>query len=154
MATDVQTRIPFAYMSDGIAAMYTVTSAFSSAIATGACSPPSIDLLGGATSGYLHTLDSGHPLVLTMPEPGDLCGSTTLENVHLGEVFGARIWLRDLESLAVLMAFLAALWKLMPWSRRGDMEPFVTAGGTAGGGLSGWSDLDKDRAADPDRPEA
>ena len=116
LITSLNTHIPTSYLTDGVASITTINSALSSSIASGACTPFTFAPFTGTTTGAGKYLAS---LSITLPAPSDLgCGGT--QSTTVGDLYGMRGWIRDIFQFAILLATALIIWKMTPWSRRGD----------------------------------
>jgi hypothetical protein len=116
---DVQNRIPIVYFTDTIAAITTFKDALSTAVTTDECSAPDI-------APFTDEPDSGiwasiHSWSVALPAPADL-GCSGPEDSTAGELFGYRVWLRTLLLIGMLLGFVGFMWRMMPWSKPGDIE--------------------------------
>lgn len=113
--SDLNTRIPTAYISQTVSAMTTMYTGVNAAMSDGACAAPNIDPWHSVT-GPLASLSNFH---FQLPAPADL-GCTGPNDATVGELFGYRTFLLDLFTFGIWMSTAAILWRMTPWHRAGD----------------------------------
>ena len=122
---------PMSNIADAINATNTIVDAINTSATTNTCTAPTFDPFSQST-GLLGSLKG--KLVVSAPLPADVCtGTLPSYDSTVGEVFGYRTILRDIEAIGVWTATLAALWKMMPWARPGDGIEVISAIGSSGG---------------------
>ncbi len=140
---NIQNRVPIVYLTDSADAVSSFVSAWNTGVGTSACDAPSFSPFSDETTGVLsqsHVKD----WTFRLPAPSDVGCTADSYDSTAGNLFGYRSFLRDLEELALLMGFVAFMWKMMPWSRRGDMDIFEKMFPTGRGPDVDIDDYDRD----------
>lgn len=127
---NLQERIPFVYVTDAVNAVQTLNSGLSSAIATGACSPPTISPFSEESTGILSRLN----WTISMPAPTDLGCTNNVENADAGNLFGARDFIRTVLTIGIWASTAGIIWKMLPWARPGDPVDIISAFAAPGDG--------------------
>jgi hypothetical protein len=129
LPTGLNGKPPFLWVSDATAGITTMYNGITSSLASNKCAGPQVQPFHSFTAGIFATNSTIHNFTIALPSPASVGCAATSTNQNAGEIFGARAWIRAVELFGLTLAFMATIWRLLPWSHNSDAEIIERFGG-------------------------
>jgi hypothetical protein len=113
---------PFVWVADMTGSVATMYTGLTSGLTSNKCDAPKVQPFHTFTTGIFYTNSTIHNFTVQLPAPTSVGCTSSFSNDNAGEIFGARVWLRDIELFGLLFAFIATVWRLLPWSDNADAD--------------------------------
>lgn len=137
---DLTGKPPFLWVTDLTNSVTTMYNGLTNGLSSNNCTAPSWHPFNALSTG-IFAIPSVHNFTIALPSPTDAGCAATYVNENAGELFGYRTWLRDLELFGITLAFLATIWRLLPWSHNSDaqiIDSYAAIGEFRGLNIDDW----------------